>query len=44
MPKDFKFDAVFNFQDMEETLPYEDKFMDKIKESLKKFHLKMFFF
>lgn len=36
MPKDFKFDAVFNFQDMEETLPYEDKFMDKIKESLKK--------
>lgn len=31
MDKDFKFDAVFNFQDIEESLPYEDKFIDKIK-------------
>lgn len=29
--KDFKFDAVFNFQDAELTLPYEDKFAQKIQ-------------
>lgn len=39
MPKDFKFDVVFNFQDMEETLPYEDRFMDRIKKALKEIPL-----
>lgn len=30
-PKSFKFDAVFNFQDIDESLPYEDKFLEKVK-------------
>lgn len=32
MPLNLPFDAVFNFQDAEEKLPYEDKFLEKIKE------------
>lgn len=31
-PRNLKFDVVFNFQDIEEALPYEDKFLEKIKE------------
>lgn len=27
-----EFDAIFNFQDIEKSLPYEDKFLEKIKE------------
>ena len=27
-----EFDVVFNFQDIEESLPYSDKFLDKVKE------------
>ena len=27
-----EFDAIFSFQDIEETLPYEDKFLEKIKQ------------
>lgn len=34
-PADMEFDAVFNFQDIEESLPYEDKFIDKIKIAVK---------
>lgn len=34
-PADFEFDAVFNFQDIEESLPYEDKFLEKIREAVK---------
>lgn len=30
-PNYFKFDAVFNFQDIEEMLPYQDAFIEKIK-------------
>lgn len=30
-PKDFKFDAVFNFQDIDESLPYKDVFLEKVK-------------
>lgn len=29
-PKDFEFDAVFSFQDIEETMDYQDLFLDKI--------------
>lgn len=35
MPKKYKFDIVFNIQDLDEDLPYEDKFMDKIRELIK---------
>jgi len=31
-PSAVKFDAVFNFQDIEEDMAYEDKFIEKIKE------------
>lgn len=31
LDKDYEFDVVFNFQDAEETLPYEDKFAQKIQ-------------
>lgn len=31
-PAECEFDAVFNFQDIEEELPYVDKFIEKIKE------------
>ena len=30
--KDYKFDAVFNFQDIEQSLPYEDNFAAKVRE------------
>ena len=30
-PKDFKFDAIFNFQDIDKSLPYKDVFLDKVK-------------
>ena len=32
MPKKYKFDAVFSFQDNIETLPYEDKWLKKVEE------------
>ena len=32
MPKKYKFDAVFTFQDNIETLPYEDKWLTKVEE------------
>lgn len=32
---DMEFDAVFNFQEIEESLPYEDKFIEKIREAVK---------
>lgn len=32
MPTDYKFDAVFNFQEIEESLPYKDNHAEKIKE------------
>lgn len=32
MPKDYKFDAVFNFQDEEQSCRYEDLFVEKLKE------------
>lgn len=32
MPSKYKFDAVFNFQNPKEEMPYEDKFLGKIKE------------
>lgn len=32
---DMEFDAVFNFQEIEESLPYEDKFLDKIRDAVK---------
>ena len=35
MPKKYKFDAVFSIQDLEEDLPYEDKFLEKIRELAK---------
>ncbi len=28
---DLEFDAVFNFQDLEEDLPYEDKYIEKLR-------------
>ena len=31
-PKDLEFDAVFSFQDAEEALPYNDLFLEKVKE------------
>lgn len=31
-PKKMKFDAIFSFQDDAEQMPYEDKFIDKVKE------------
>ena len=34
VPKDFKFDSIFNFQMAEKSLPYEDKFITKIKEAV----------
>ena len=33
--KDMKFDAIFNFQDIEVDLPYEDKLMEKTREIVK---------
>lgn len=33
--KDFKFDVIFNFQDIEEDLPFEDKLMSKTQELVK---------
>ena len=35
MPKKYKFDAVFTFQDNIETLPYEDKWLKKVEELIK---------
>lgn len=32
LPKKYKFDAVFAFQDNTETLPYEDKWLKKVEE------------
>lgn len=32
---DLKFDAVFNFQDIEEDLPYSDKYVEKLKTIVK---------
>ncbi len=32
MPADFQFDEIFNFQDAEREEPYEDVFLEKIKE------------
>lgn len=32
LPIDYKFDAVFNFQEMDESLPYKDNHAAKIKE------------
>lgn len=32
---EFKFDVVFNFQDIDESLPYEDKFMDMCQNIVK---------
>ena len=34
-PKDMQFDAIFNFQDIEEDMPYEDKLMEKTREVVK---------
>ena len=34
-PADFEFDAIFNFKEIEESLPYEDKFIEKIREAVK---------
>lgn len=34
MPKDYKFDAIFNFQDLEESLDYNDPFIDKMREKV----------
>ena len=34
-PADMEFDAVFNFQEIEESLPYEDKFIEKIRVAVK---------
>lgn len=31
-PKYIKFDAIFNMQELEEDLPYEDKFIEKARE------------
>ena len=33
--KDYEFDAVFSFQDAEQTLPYDDKFITLIQEKVK---------
>lgn len=33
--KDFKFDVVFNFQDIDEALPYKDTFAEKMREKVK---------
>lgn len=35
MPKKYKFDLIVNFQDLVESLPYEDKFLEKMKEKVK---------
>ena len=32
MPKEYKFDLIVNFQDLVESLPYEDKFVEKMRE------------
>lgn len=32
LPNTYKFDAIFNFQEIEETLPYKDNHAEKIKE------------
>lgn len=32
MPRKYKFDLIVNFQDLVESLPYEDKFVAKVKE------------
>ena len=34
-PKNMKFDAIFSFQDDTEQMPYNDTFLDKIKEIVK---------
>lgn len=33
--KNFAFDKIFNFQDIEESLPYQDDFMEKLKTVVK---------
>ena len=33
--KNLEFDAIFNFQDIEEDMPFEDKLMEKIQELVK---------
>jgi len=35
MPTSYHFDLIVNFQDLAESLPYEDKFVEKIKELAK---------
>lgn len=35
LPTTCEFDAIFNFQEIDESLPYEDKFLEKIKEIVK---------
>ncbi len=35
MPKKYKFDAIFNFQDINEDLPFQDNFTTKVKELVK---------
>lgn len=32
---DYKFDAVFNFQDVNQDLPYQDHYLDKLSEAFK---------
>lgn len=34
-PAEMEFDAVFNFQEIEESLPYKDSFLEKIREAVK---------
>jgi len=34
MPKEYKFDAIFNFQDLVEDLPYKDFFLEKVIEKV----------
>jgi hypothetical protein len=34
-PVDMEFDIVFNFQDIEQDLPYKDAFLEKIREAVK---------
>lgn len=32
MSPDYKFDVIFNFQDPDKDLPYEDKYLQKLRE------------
>jgi len=34
MPKKYKFDLIVNFQDLVESLPYEDKFVEMMKKKV----------